>query len=77
MENMDMCRKTETKRNIRTEEKQKKKKTVRGKGRDIDTRDDELLSHLTQLVTQECLVSQLPTLSFRLIPLIPKIIIYS
>lgn len=34
-----MCRRTETKRNIRTGRKQKKKKkTVRGKGRDTDTR---------------------------------------
>lgn len=35
-----MCRRTETKRNIRTgrKQKKKKKKTVRGKGRDTDTR---------------------------------------
>lgn len=41
MENMDMSRRTETKRNIRIGRKQekKKKKTVRGKGRGTDTRE--------------------------------------
>ena len=34
-----MSRRTETKRNIRIGRKQKKKKTVRGKGRGTDTRE--------------------------------------